>query len=97
MSSTKENKPIPRGIISEIVDIPCPKKNELLDKIKKDLSFLIPGKCLRYELCKHDSLTELQKYISTVCSNYSRKMDYTVKFTVRKIDETSIGIWMSYT
>jgi len=98
--SLKENNPprskknAPRGVISStLVDIPLPCKNEDLEKVKKDISELEVGRCLKYETTKERSLYQLQKYISTICSNYSRKMDMSIRFTVRIIDEKSIGVW----
>lgn len=95
-SPPRDFKVIPRdgkGITSRIEDIPPPSKNEFLEKIKNDISSLEYGKCLKFIIPEDKSLIETQRYISTVCFNYSRKLQNSIKFTVQAIDEKTIGVW----
>lgn len=102
VSSKEKNKSIPRKestkvnniVISELVDIPLPVKNECSEQIKNDISKLEPGgKCLQCSISKDKTPIEWQRYISSICSNYSRKLGDTVKFTIRVIDKKYIGVW----
>jgi len=100
-SKEKQSKPLPRSLkeiprnvlTSAMADIPMPVKNECSEKIKTDISNLVINKCLVCTITKDKSLTEWQRYISAICSNYSRKLDNAVKFTIRVIDSKYIGIW----
>lgn len=107
MSSTKGNKlkelpvlekpTIPRNTLkSSVLDAPPPQKNTMLEQVKSEISVLeAGGNGVRYETTNGMTLLELQKYISTITSNYSRKVGGIVKFTVRKIDNKSIGVWVT--
>lgn len=99
-SSKVKNKTIPRldkkqsiqCIESSIIDIPLPVKNEFTEQVKRDIASLKDGKCLVFAVGNEKTLREWQQCISSICSNYSRKLGDTVKYTVRVIDK-SIGVW----
>ena len=97
MASLEKNKlTIPRsdiGIVSSVEDIPLPRMSKCTEQIKLDLSKLEKDKCLKCSISNEKTLIEWQRYISAICTNYSRKLNGDVKFTVRVINNNAIGIW----
>lgn len=98
----RKNNYIPRsnissGLSSSIENIPLPVNT--CDTIKKDIEKLEfdpkKPKCVKCvcTITAEKNIHDWQMYISSICSNYSRKLQGSVKFTVRIIDDNTIGIW----
>lgn len=99
----KRNNSIPRintsgELSSSIESIPLP-RNESSEKIKRDIEKLELDnknpKCVKcvVKITTEKNIHDWQMNISSLCSNYSRKLNNEIKFTVRILDDNTIGIW----
>lgn len=81
-----------RGVSFSIENKPAP-SSWFINNLKDNLDKLNINQCLKLTLNSDRTLTDWQRYISSICSNYSKKTNREIRFTVRIIDNDSIGVW----